>query len=187
MGQDVIRKRLESSTWRELSIRQREPCPTEEVEQTCLFRWAAYASGAYPELRMLHAIPNGGKRGKAEAGRMKAAGVKAGVPDMCLPVARHGCHGLYIELKRASGGRVSKEQVAWMDALTRQGYRCALCRGWNEARKVIEEYLTVEEAHKSESAEDQEGMPEGRDCAGGDADARRDDGLQPCGAVGGHA
>lgn len=120
---------------------ERESCPTEEVEQTCLFRWAAYASGAYPELRMLHAIPNGGKRGKAEAGRMKAAGVKAGVPDMCLPVARHGCHGLYIELKRARGGRVSKEQVAWMDALTRQGYRCALCRGWNEARKVIEEYL----------------------------------------------
>lgn len=54
---------------------------------------------------------------------MKAAGVKPGVPDMFLPVAREGCHGLYIELKRRDGGRVSPEQTAWMDALARQGYK----------------------------------------------------------------
>ena len=93
--------------------------PCEEIEQTCLFRWAALESGAHPELALLHAIPNGGKRSKSEAARMKAAGVKPGVPDMFLPVAREGCHGLYIELKRRDGGRVSPEQTAWMDALAR--------------------------------------------------------------------
>ena len=116
-------------------------CPEEEVEQTCLFRWAAYSLGAHPELRLLHAIPNGGKRSKSEAARMKAAGVKAGVPDMFLPVARGGSHGLYIELKRIKGGRVSAEQLAWMEELTREGYTCAVCHGWEEARKVIQTYL----------------------------------------------
>lgn len=119
----------------------RMDCPEEEMEQTCLFRWAAYSLGAHPELKLLHAIPNGGKRSKSEAARMKAAGVKAGVPDMFLPVARGGSHGLYIELKRIKGGRVSAEQLAWMEELTREGYTCAVCHGWEEARKVIQTYL----------------------------------------------
>lgn len=121
-------------------------CPEEEAEQTCLFRWAAYSLGAHPELKLLHAIPNGGKRSKSEAARMKAAGVKAGVPDMFLPVARGGSHGLYIELKRIKGGRVSAEQLAWMEELTREGYTCAVCHGWEEARKVIQTYLKGGEA-----------------------------------------
>ena len=115
--------------------------PCEEIEQTCLFRWAALESGAHPELALLHAIPNGGKRSKSEAARMKAAGVKPGVPDMFLPVAREGCHGLYIELKRRDGGRVSTEQTAWMEALARQGYKTALCHGWDAAREEIQRYL----------------------------------------------
>ena len=68
-------------------------------------------------------------------------GVKPGVPDMFLPVAREGCHGLYIELKRRDGGRVSPEQTAWMDALARQGYKTALCHGWDAAREEIQRYL----------------------------------------------
>lgn len=72
---------------------------------------------------------------------MKAAGVKPGVPDMFLPVAREGCHGLYIELKRRDGGRVSTEQTAWMEALARQGYKTALCHGWDAAREEIQRYL----------------------------------------------
>ncbi len=119
----------------------RMECPEEEVEQTCLFRWAAYSLGAHPELKLLHAIPNGGKRSKSEAARMKAAGVKAGVPDMFLPVARGGSHGLYIELKRIKGGRVSAEQLAWMEELTREGYTCAVCHGWEKARETILDYL----------------------------------------------
>lgn len=63
------------------------------------------------------------------------------VPDMFLPVAREGCHGLYIELKRRDGGRVSPEQTAWMDALARQGYKTALCHGWDAAREEIQRYL----------------------------------------------
>lgn len=114
---------------------------SEEYEQICLFKWAALESGAHPELALLHAIPNGGKRIPREAARMKAGGVKAGVPDMFLPVAREGCHGLYIELKRRHGGKVSHQQIAWMDALARQGYKVSLCLGWDAARAVIQQYL----------------------------------------------
>lgn len=121
-----------------------DDCPTEEVEQTHLIRWTVAHAKAVPELLLLHAIPNGGLRSKSEAARMKAAGVKAGVPDLFLPVARNGCHGLYIELKRRHGGRVSSDQVKWMEALQRQGYCCALAKGWDMAAEVICDYLGLD-------------------------------------------
>lgn len=87
--------------------------------------------------------PNGGSRKKAEAGRFRAEGVKAGVPDLCLPVARGGFHGLYIELKRQKGSKTSDDQKAWLSNLEKQGYFVALCKGWEAAAKVITEYLTM--------------------------------------------
>lgn len=116
--------------------------PTEEQEQIALFNWAEWMSNTkWPELAMMYHVPNGGYRNKAEAGRFRAQGVKSGVPDIVLPVARGGWHGLYIELKRTVGGRVSEEQREWLDRLTEQGYYAAVCRGWEEAKDAIEGYL----------------------------------------------
>lgn len=115
--------------------------PTEGTEQATLFSWAAMQSGRHPELRLLFHIPNGGSRGKAEAGRFKAEGVKAGVPDLFLPVARGIWHGLFIEMKRQKGGRVSDAQREWLSDLEREGYRAELARGWQEAAEIILEYL----------------------------------------------
>ena len=115
--------------------------PTEDIEQTQLFAWAHFARGKYPELALMYHIPNGGKRSKAEAVRFKAQGVKAGVPDICLPVARGKYHGLYIELKRVKGGRVSTAQEEYISALRKQGYRVEVCFGMEQARDVIVEYL----------------------------------------------
>ena len=66
----------------------RIPCQLEGEEQAALFRWAQFQSGKYPELDLMFHIPNGGKRGKAEAARFKAEGVKAGVPDIFFPKAK---------------------------------------------------------------------------------------------------
>ena len=118
--------------------------PTEDAEQMALFRWAELQAGKYPELRMLFHIPNGGSRGKAEAGRFRAMGVKAGVPDLCLPIAKAGYHGLYIEMKRTKGGRVSREQTGWLDDLRKRGYVAAVCKGWEDAARVIEWYIKQE-------------------------------------------
>lgn len=76
------------------------PVPTESQEQQRLFQWARMESGRFPELELLYHIPNEGKRSRATGRRMVAEGLKKGVPDICLPVARGGSHGLYIELKR---------------------------------------------------------------------------------------
>lgn len=117
------------------------PVPTESVEQQRLFQWARMASGAHPELRLMYKIPNEGKRTRAGGGRMLAEGLKKGVPDICLPVARGGCHGLYIELKRTRDSRVTQEQLEWIDALKDQGYAAAVCRGCDEAITLIVDYL----------------------------------------------
>lgn len=115
--------------------------PTEEEEQIALFLWAKMASATRPELDLLFHIPNGGSRGKAEAGRFKASGVKSGVPDIFLPVARGGKHGLFIELKRLRGGVVSGNQNGWIGRLREQGYQAEACCGWLAAKQTIEKYL----------------------------------------------
>lgn len=111
--------------------------PTEHEEQVMLFKWAAMRR----DLDVMYAIPNGGHRDIRVAARLKQEGVKAGVPDICIPIARGGHHGLYIELKRRKNGRVSPDQLKWLDALMREGYACAVCCGWEAARDVINEYL----------------------------------------------
>lgn len=118
-----------------------ERIPTESDEQKALMRWAAYNRGRYPELALLYHIPNEGQRDPRVGARMMAEGLRKGVPDLCLPVARGGSHGLYIELKRTKGGRVSPEQAAWIDSLLRQGYAACVCRGWEAASREIERYL----------------------------------------------
>lgn len=119
------------------------PTSDEATEQLCLMRWAAFQSAVYPELDLLYHIPNEGKRSKATGARYKAMGLKSGVPDLCLPVARGGYHGMYIELK-AGKNTTTKAQKDWLDALAGQGYMTAVCYGWEAAQKVIEEYLRGE-------------------------------------------
>lgn len=117
------------------------PIPTESVEQQLLFRWAKMASGKWPELELLYHVPNEGKRSHRTGARLKAEGLKNGVPDICLPVARGGHHGLYIELKRVRNSRVTKEQLEWIEKLIAQGYVAAVCRGCEEAIELITGYL----------------------------------------------
>lgn len=123
-------------------VRRRPTCDSEHAEQAALFRWAEFARARLPELALLYAVPNGGHRHKATAARLKAEGVKRGVPDVCLPVARDGAHGLYIELK-TERGKATPEQIGWIRALRRQGYVAELCHGWESARSMIEHFLTA--------------------------------------------
>lgn len=116
--------------------------PSESDEQISLFEWARVMQNQMPELRLLFHIPNGGYRNKVTAARMAREGVKAGVPDLFLPVARDGAHGLFIEMKRRKGGHVSDEQFVWGKALMFEGYRYSVCKGAEEAIGVITEYLS---------------------------------------------
>jgi hypothetical protein len=114
----------------------------EENMQIALFEWARMQEHAMPELRLLFHIPNGGKRGKVEAARFKAAGVKAGVPDLFLPVPRGQYHGLFVELK-AGKNKPDEAQTAWLTELGRMGYRTAVCYTLDEAIREIKMYLNL--------------------------------------------
>lgn len=108
----------------------------EHNEQVALFQWASY----YPEIRMF-AIPNGGNRNIITATNLKAEGVKAGVPDIFLPLARGEYHGMFIEMKRKKGGRVTPEQKEWIQYLNCEGYFAVVARGCDEAIELIQDYL----------------------------------------------
>lgn len=118
------------------------PLPTESVEQQQLFEWAAWQSGSCPLLMLMHHIPNGGLRNKAVAGKLKAEGVKPGVPDVCLPVPRGRYHGLYFEMKR-HGETTTEQQDKWLAALAGQGYKTAVCHGCEEAILLVCEYMGI--------------------------------------------
>lgn len=84
----------------------------------------------------------GEKRDIGTARKLKQEGVKAGVPDLVLPVSRGGYHGLYIELK-VGKNKPTKEQKEWLEALKQEGYYATWCVGSEAAIKIIEEYLQM--------------------------------------------
>ena len=121
---------------------------SEQGHQVFLMQWAHLQRATRPELRLLFAIPNGGLRHPAVAAQLKASGVKAGVPDLFLPVARGIWHGLWIELKapayplyKKAAGKTSDEQERWLEDLYGEGYCCHVCHGWEHAQRVILDYL----------------------------------------------
>lgn len=115
--------------------------PTEDEEQATVIEWAELNAVHFPDLKLLYAIPNGGKRDVREAAKFKRTGVKPGVPDLHLPVPKGGYHGLYIEMKRKKDGKLSPDQREWLRILTEQGHYCAVCKGWEQAVKTIINYL----------------------------------------------
>lgn len=93
-------------------------------------------------------IPNGGKRTKGEAGKLKAQGCKPGVPDIMIftkPKALKYCNinGLAIELKRASGGSASTYQKQWLNGLAREGWLTAVCHGHRAAINLVNEVYGI--------------------------------------------
>lgn len=124
--------------------------PSEHSEAVQLMHLVRLHEPQHPDLRWLFAVPNGGHRSKVAAGKLKAEGVKPGVPDYLLPVPRPQWHtvtdayaGLAIELKRTRGGSTSAEQREWLAMLEDQGWRVAVCKGHRHAWGVICDYLGI--------------------------------------------
>lgn len=113
---------------------------SEHEEQTALFNWAAWEVTRYPELDLMFAIPNGGKRHPATAVKMKQEGVKPGVPDIFLPVPRGKYHGLFIEMKFGKN-KPTEAQLQYIEALKFQGYKAVVCYSAQDAKQVILNYL----------------------------------------------
>lgn len=84
----------------------------------------------------MFSIPNGGKRGKAEAGRLKAEGVLKGVHDLYIPALN-----LWIEMKKNGGGRVSPDQKKWGDYVESLGHTWFVGHGFEDAKNKTLAYL----------------------------------------------
>ena len=110
------------------SVLTTDRIPTEHEEQRELVRWFRQT---WPGVRIF-AIPNGGARSKATAGRLKAEGVSPGVPDLFIPA-----WGLWVEMKRQKGGALSADQKDWIEYLTICGYRCIVAKGADDAMTQI--------------------------------------------------
>jgi len=127
---------------------------SEDGEQMALFCWSADNVILYPELKWLHAIPNGGSRNIIEAGKMVAAGLRSGVWDTFLPLPiqtewAKQYAGLYVEMKRekyrnAKDGGLTKEQIEFGEYANRMGYYCKICYNWIEAKEIIIRYINLQ-------------------------------------------
>lgn len=115
---------------------------SEDTEQINVITWAQWNAQRHPELNLLHHIPNGGSRNKAEAVKLKQMGVRAGVPDLHLPVPRGIYCGLYIEMKH-DRGRVEQSQKNFLQTAAGYGNFCAVCYGAEMAIHVLGEYINL--------------------------------------------
>lgn len=114
-------------------------CPSERYEQIV----------AVTKLKKLgvvvHHSPNGGRRDAREGAAFKAMGVSAGYPDLTIPYARQGYHGLYIEVKTLVGGRLSDSQIEWGEFLKKQGYAWYEAKGAVEVVQIVCDYLGIKQ------------------------------------------
>jgi hypothetical protein len=110
----------------------------EHQEQVALFKWLSIK---YPDqYAVTYAVPNAARRSPRQGAYMKAEGLKAGVPDICMAYPSNGYHGLYIELKTIKG-RPTDSQNEWIGRLSKNGYAADICYGLDDAMRTIGEYL----------------------------------------------
>jgi hypothetical protein len=129
----------------------------EDEDQIALFRWVEIYSEVVPELKWLYHCPNGGDRDIRVAVRLKLMGVRAGVADLMLPVARRRpladypgpdrsgwYHGFYGELKRSGGDRPTGKQMEFLRDMRAAGYYVTWERGYVAMWHAIEDYLGID-------------------------------------------
>lgn len=112
--------------------------PSEHWEQA---EYVSWFRKTFPDV-LIFAIPNGGKRSKAQAAKLKLEGVVAGVHDLFVPEWR-----LWIEMKRQKGGSLSKKQRDFGEEMERVGYDWIVCKGFEDAKAQTEAFVLRTRPH----------------------------------------
>lgn len=115
------------------------------IEHTEQVKLVQRVRAFYPDT-IIASIPNGGDRTASERVRLHHEGVLAGMPDLCILEAKNGFHGLFVEMKTATGQQ-SKEQKALQLQLNNNGYLCTVARSAAEGFEIIKGYLNGECKH----------------------------------------
>lgn len=117
---------------------RKRPDDEEHRLQVACVQWFHYQ---YPNhAHNLFAVPNGGKRDKVTAAKLKAEGALAGVADLILLIQSKGYGALLIEMKTSSG-RQADSQKAWQKAIEKDGYKYVICRSISDFIKEVNSYM----------------------------------------------
>jgi hypothetical protein len=120
------------------SATKRKAAPESEANQQEIV--VKYLRLAYPDA--LYCASAGGMRTSyLQAIKMKRTGYVKGFPDLFIYEPRGEFHGLAIEMKKVKGSKIEPEQVQWQEQLRNRGYCSYICKGNEEAIKVIDEYF----------------------------------------------
>ena len=90
--------------------------------------------------KLLFAIPNGGARTITTGAMLKKEGVLAGVADLFFVYPNADFHGLFIEMKTATG-KQTPSQKEFEKTVTEQQYRYIVCRSVQEFMTEIKKYI----------------------------------------------
>ena len=92
------------------------------------------------QARLIYAVPNGGARHPVVAAKLKAEGVRKGIPDVNIDVPRGSFPGMRIEFKSVKG-RVEPHQAEMHDLLREAGYLMEVHRDAEKAFDSLKKYL----------------------------------------------
>jgi len=113
---------------------------TTESEDKIQHKCIMFFDAQYPQYRGLLYHNYNNPPNKVKGGILKGLGLKKGIPDLFFALPINGKHGLYIEMKTATG-KLEKEQIKYQKLLAGVGYNWELCRSLDEFITVIETYL----------------------------------------------
>jgi hypothetical protein len=124
-------------TYKKSSVKRKIAPESEQNQQEIVIK---YLRLAYP-----HALycASAGGMWTSDSQRIKMArtGYVKGFPDLFIYEPRGKYHGLAIEMKKVKGSKIEPEQVQWQEQLRNRGYCSYICKGNEEAIKVIDEYF----------------------------------------------
>jgi hypothetical protein len=124
-------------TYKKSTSRRKTTPESESNQQEIVVK---YLRLAYPDA--LYCASAGGMwTSDSQRIKMARTGYVKGFPDLFIYEPRREFHGLAIEMKKVKGSKIEPEQVQWQEQLRNRGYCSYICKGSEEAIKVIDEYF----------------------------------------------
>lgn len=114
---------------------------SEYEDQVAIFEWSERLEYKWPCLALLFGSLMGIHLPPKYLNKAAKAGMKKGKPDINLPVARGGYHGLWIELKRSGGEKPRADQERTLRLLAGEGNAAYSCFGSKAAIETITNYI----------------------------------------------
>jgi len=120
----------------------------EHDNQSAFFQILALKEKEYPMLKFVFAMQSGAFLSFKTSKKEKRAGMKKGVPDVCIPIQSRGFGGAWIENK-SEKGRLRPEQKEFIEHLEKNNYCVKVCYSFDDAIEFIEWYLEIKLVEKT--------------------------------------